>query len=344
MLTTDSEKEIQAYINNFPQCKLRRIQPTEIGGKRVDLEVYSLPTRLLYFNIRNGRFAAEYKEKKSKIGRDLDPKDKKDALVIRQMLLDQSKEATKLLKEDLCRVGQKNPGVITSDGAVINGNRRLAVFQQLYEETGEEKWAYLEVSILPKGTSEKDIWRIEAGLQFSREERLDYGPINRLLKLREGVNAGLTPQQIAATLYGGFKPKEIQEDLDRLKLIESYLDYVGKPGHYKTAEGLHEHFIDLRKINVLEQEKGTNPLDIWTMTKFGFEMIRNGTSHWDIRELKDILNDPKARANLFSEIKNNKEIAHITQPKVVVSKPTVAAQKTLETGSSSARHQFRHLT
>lgn len=328
-LTTDSEKEIQAYINNFPQCKLNRIQPTEIGGKRVDLDVFSLPTRLLYFNIRNGRFAAEYKEKKSKIGRDLEPKDKKDALIIRHMLLEQSKEATKLLKEDLCRVGQKNPGIVTSDGAVINGNRRLAVFQHLYEETGEEKWAYFEVSILPRGTSEKDIWRIEAGLQFSREERLDYGPINRLLKLREGVNAGLTPQQIAATLYGGFKPKEIQEDLDRLKLIESYLDFVGKPGHYKTAEGLHEHFIDLRKMIVIEQEKGTDPLDLWTITKYGFEMIRNGISHWDVRNLKDILNDSKARANLIGELKENKEIAYITQTKVVVSKPPFAAQKSL---------------
>ena len=99
---------------------------------------------------------------------------------------------------------------------------------------------------------------------------------------------------------------------------------------------MHEHFIDLRKIIAVEQEKGTNPLELWTITKFGFEVIRNGISHWDVRDLKDILEDPKARTNLLSEIKGNKEVAHITQPRAIVSQPPVATQKSEEEISPDA--------
>ena len=201
MLTTDSEKEIQAYISNFPQCKLNRIQPTEIGGKREDLQVYSLPIRLLYFNIRNGRFAAEYKEKRSKL-EETSIEGQERVTMIREMLLEQSKEATKLLKEDLCRVGQKNPGVITSDGAVINGNRRLAVFQQLYEEKGEEKMVLFRCLNASKRNKRKRHLENRSWITIlPGKNGLDTGPINRLLKLREGIKAGLTPQQIAATVW-----------------------------------------------------------------------------------------------------------------------------------------------
>jgi hypothetical protein len=314
-LATDLAKQIEAYIGSSPECKTNRIQVLEIAGKRCDLEVYRLLIDMLRYNIRNGRFAAEYKELRSKIGRDLDPNDEKDANQIKKLLLEQDKNATKVLRDDLVRVGQRNPGVITYDGFVINGNRRMAVFKQLLEETGENKWRYLEVSKLPKGTGEQDVWRIEAGLQFSREERLDYGPVNRLLKFREGISAGLTTKQIAATLYGGFTPENIEEDLERLKLIESYLDFVEKPGHFKTAEGLNEHFIDLRNFIQREKKRGTNDLEIMKVTKFAFDLIRNGISHWDLRDINKIMKEDASKKSLLTEIEKNPEISAVVKPK-----------------------------
>ena len=65
-------------------------------------------------------------------------------------------------------------------------------------------------------SDEKGLWRIEAGLQLSRDKRLDYSPINQLLKIDEGIKAGLTPTQIAATYYGKVTKKTIEKDYARI--------------------------------------------------------------------------------------------------------------------------------
>ncbi|HKZ42667.1 MAG TPA: hypothetical protein VJ044_17010, partial [Candidatus Hodarchaeales archaeon] len=229
----------------------------------------------------------------------------------------QNKQATKVLKDDLLKVGQRNPGVITFDGSTINGNRRMAVFEELQKETGNEKWRFLEVSILPPSANERDIWRIEAGLQFSREERLEYGPMNELLKFREGIKAGLTTKEIAATLYGGFTKEDIEEDLKRLELIDLFLQWFGKPGHYKTIEDKrwHEHFIDLRNFMKKEQKKGGSPVELNKLVKFAFDLIRNNISHWDLRAIGDIMNEPASKASILHEIVANPAISCIVAPK-----------------------------
>ena len=45
---------------------------------------------------------------------------------------------------------------------------------------------------------------------MTKNVQLDYGPINTLLKFKEGVDAGLTVIQIAKNLYGGDE-KKIQD-------------------------------------------------------------------------------------------------------------------------------------
>lgn len=311
-MSSKLEKAIDAYLNLHSEADTGRIQPLELSGKRIDLKVLRIPTELLRYNISNGRFAAEYADLKNKVGRELDPDVKKDAIRIRNLLLDMSKRETQLLREDLVRIGQLDPGVMTFDGSVINGNRRMAIFEQLFEETGDAKWSYLDMVRLPPAVNEKDLWRLEANLQFSRDERAEYGPINRLLKFRIGVKAGLSPKQIAASMYGGFSEKDVKEDLERLKLIETYLEYIGKPGNYKAAERVHEHFNDLRKIIVKEQKNGMDPIDLEKIVKFTFDMIRKGSSHWDIRKISDIIREVSAKENLLNGIKERSVTNNLT--------------------------------
>ena len=302
------DKAIDAYLNVHSDAKTARIQPVELAGKRMELAVLRLPIDLLRYNITNGRFAAEYAELRNRLRRDLDPNDKNDALKIRELLLSQEKRATQLLKDDLKRIGQLEPGVITYDGSVINGNRRMAVFEQIADDTGDAQYSYLDVVRLPPGVSEKDLWRLEANLQFSREERLDYGPINRLLKFREGIKAGLSERQIAASMYGGSE-KDVKEDLKRLELIETYLEYIGKKGNYKAAERVHEHFIDLRKIIVSETKAGTDPIQLEKITKFVFDLIRQGKSHWELRKIKEIIKTESAKENMLRAIEHNTKVS-----------------------------------
>src|SRR5439155_24070207 len=118
------------------------------------------------------------------IKRKLDPTDKEDVKKIKELLLQDKIEAEKLYN-DLKQLGeQREVAAITHDGIVVNGNRRMATIEELHAEN-PKKWDELWVVRLPEDISEKDLWKIEAGLQLSKEKVADYGPVNNLLMIKE---------------------------------------------------------------------------------------------------------------------------------------------------------------
>jgi hypothetical protein len=277
--------------------------PIVIGGTKKMYDVYRLPISILAYNIRNGRFAAELRGRERHLGRHLDPLLPEDEDMIRDLLLNLDLSATELLKGDLKRIGQTDPGIITHDGFVINGNRRMAVLQQLHKEDASGKHEYLDVQILPKGVSEKDLWRIEAGLQLSRDKRLDYGPVNDLLKIREGLNSGLKAQEIAATLYGVKNADEVSEKDQRLSLIDNYLEYIAEPEEYTKVNRSVEHFINLQDLLKHLEKQGVKPTERHKWLLVAFEMIRAGMGHMDIRTLRKIAASEAAKSHLLKNIK-----------------------------------------
>jgi hypothetical protein len=310
-LETAREKQIDAYIatNNAKDDEKVRI---ELKGAVNNLDVYRIPIKLLVYNIRNGRFAAELLAKETELKRKLDAANPEDAKIIRQLLLDLSPAETEALRVDLRKNGQLDPGVITRDGAVVNANRRMSILSALYDQTHEPRFEYLRVARLPKDVDEQDIWRIEAGLQFAKEFRLDYSPVNELLKLREGRDSGLTPPQISQALLGRFTPAKVEEKLDILKLIESYLEFIGKPRQYHIVQEEHnvEKFNSLQANVVLPlTRKKLTKSEIAKLLTFAFSLIeKTDLSHWDIRLLSKIATEGSAYVELLKnyDFKNPK--------------------------------------
>ncbi|GAI06379.1 unnamed protein product, partial [marine sediment metagenome] len=152
--------------------------------------------------------------------------------IIKDLLLSIRKDENEKVKADLAKKGQIRPGIITCDGIVINGNRRKALLEELYAEAGLEKYKYLEVHVLPSDITKSELWLIEAGIQMSTPQQLDYSPINNLLKLKEGILSGLRIEDMAARIYG-VTAEKIKVDIERLDLIDEYLkDFIVKPGKY----------------------------------------------------------------------------------------------------------------
>lgn len=276
----------------------------ELEGNVKVLSTYRIPTKLLRFNIRNGRFASELRHKEAELNRSLDNTLPADAKIIQTLLLEQNSTETELLKKDLERHGQIDPGIITHDGAVINANRRLAVITKLLEETRDPKWEYLAAGVLPDTVTEKDLWRIEAGLQFAKDFRLEYGPINELLKLREGIQCGLKPADISATLLGRFSAKDVEERLNVLALIDSYLEMIDKKGDYSIIgqQRSMEKFNSLSAnvINQLKTKTDIDPLELHRIAQTAFGLIRSGDhTHWDIRQLAKIARSKPALTALL---------------------------------------------
>lgn len=306
--------EIDSYIrDNEKDCLQYNKLAIQLKGERRPLEVYKLPIELLIYNKRNGRFAAEILHKQDEIRRELDPSNAEDRKIIKELLLREDENATKLLKDDLIKVGQLEPGIITFDGVVINANRRMAVFEDLLEETSDSKYGFLTVARLPKNVDEKEIYRLEIDLQLSRPYRKEYGPINELLKVQEGLKIGFTPKQIASSLFGGFTEDDIKERLDRLKLIEDYLEYIEKPGEYEEVKGLHEHFIDLQDDLSTLKKKKMNAKEIYSATITGFQLIIADVPHMDVRIIKNLMAEKNIKESLMESVEKVDRILEDTQ-------------------------------
>jgi len=301
-LDTKRSKRLDAYVaNSSHEIRDEKVRVTLAGEVRT-LRVFRIPIDHLIYNIRNGRFAAELLAKEEQLKRNLDPTADTDAKIIKQLLLSQDQSETEALKKDLLLHGQIDPGIITFDGAIINGNRRAAILTTLFEETHENKFTYLKVGRLPPNVDEKDLWRIEAGLQFAKDFRLQYGPVNELLKLKEGRNRGLSPSDISSSLLGRFSAEKVEEKLEILKLIEMYLYHIGKPGEYHHVQQER----DVEKFNSLygsvvapiRRRNKTDPR-IAKLITVAFSMIdKTDLTHWDIRELRKISENESAYKEL----------------------------------------------
>lgn len=332
-LETTREKQLDAYLANQSakdDQKLRLV----LKGDPVHLQVYKIPIKYLIFNIRNGRFAAELLQKESELKRKLDAAVPADGQIIQRLLLDLSPAETEALKKDLARNGQLDPGVITHDGAVVNANRRMAILSLLYEETHEAKFEYLRAARLPKDVDEKDIWRIEAGLQFAKEFRLDYTPINELLKLKEGrERSKLSAEDISATLLGRFTPSQVKERLEVLKLIESYLAFIGKSGQYHIVQEQRsmEKFNSLQSnvIAPLKRQGELKESEIAKLLALAFVLInRTDLSHWEIRLLSKIAADSNARAELYRNYDARRPVSE--QPRIRLEENFATAKEIYE--------------
>ena len=322
IINSENATKIDAYLKDNDEAELGK-WPIELSGEKKIVPFYKFPLKLLYYNINNGRFAAEKRKREKDIGRELNSLDKEDTKQIKDLLLRIFPDKTKALKEDIRKKGQMEPGVITFDGFVINGNRRMAIFEDLHKDEATGKWEYLEAIRLRPDINAKDLWKLEAGLQLSKEKKADYSPVNELLKIKDGYDAGLNPEEIAAAMYD-WTPDEVEDSLERLKLIENFLDYFGEEGHYGFIQefGLHEYFINLQK-NIFKgaKKRGTKKQEIQREIEGAFLLIhdsallqkdtkqkKRGITHRNIRKLGKIYRDAYTKETYFGELPTKKKV------------------------------------
>ncbi|HEU6448842.1 MAG TPA: hypothetical protein VFV23_10445 [Verrucomicrobiae bacterium] len=296
--------------DKLPQEKL------VVQGRAQREPVYRMRLEDLAFNKANGRIKAEVLEKEAELGRFLEPSSRDDQEIINKMLLEIRPDENEKISEDLKKYGQQRPGIITCDGILINGNRRKAILGELAKAHGD-KFKYMDVQVLPSDISKSELWLIEAGIQLSTPQQLDYSPINHLLKLREGIDSGLDIAEMSARIYGVSKEK-IESDLARLDLIDEYLsDFLEKPNCYYLVKQLSEHFINLQNILSWADKPRGVPMN-WKPDKsdrtelklVAFYYIRLRFPHLRIRELRDLF----ATEESWNEVKRALEIdAQLTE-------------------------------
>jgi hypothetical protein len=300
VLVSARAQAIDAYISQNPTCEKNASWPMEFGGRIEYAPVFALPTKLLCYNLDNGRYAVELARLQADEGYQLDPTTERDRAKLRELLLSLDKEQTALLKQDIEERGQVYPGVITRAGFVVNANRRMAVLEALHAEH-PSKYETLLVQRLPEGTSEIDLWRLEAGLQLSQNTRSDYSPVNELLKLRKGRDAGLSPKELAAAMFGR-KPAWVEESLERLALMEQYLLARNQEGQHHALDGKGEQFIEMQRNLKSMERDGISVEEKLRWVEFHFKAIDSNLSNWQLRKVREMYVDDDATKLLLEVV------------------------------------------
>jgi len=287
-MSLDNKKLIDDFISKNPDSKSPQTRIESLNGEQKIIQGYRLPTKLVFYNVNNGRFKKEYINLVRKYGGELDSQKPEDAKKIQNMLLslgtpggDMSVDSKRTMN-DIAKKGQLELGIITQDGFLIDGNRRLAVIDKLFEEKQESKYEYINVARLEQPIQNKDMWAMEAGISLGMDPKVRYGPLNELLKLDEGLKVGFSETEIANLLYGDIPPDEIINKIKRLKLIKSYLKHFFKDEeNLELAEGKNQHFIELQSI--LETAKDKTISEQVKIKSAGFNLIYTGISSDRIR-------------------------------------------------------------
>ena len=128
-------------------------------GEIREFNVYKIPLEFLAYNVENGRISSLVKSYKREHG-DLDMTRGADAQKIAQFLFESSEDRNKKTMRDLAQNGQLEPGIITMDGVIVDGNRRASLLRRITEskefnQTTKDKCSYFLARILPEDADEK---------------------------------------------------------------------------------------------------------------------------------------------------------------------------------------------
>ncbi|MBC3842199.1 transcriptional regulator [Streptacidiphilus sp. 4-A2] len=159
-------------------------------------------------------------------------------LTIRPSEPDRRDPDFEVLKENLKVHQQNEPGLITRDGILVNGNTRCAALREISRES--RKVTSIRVGVLPASCSWKEINDVELSLQLRPDRRRDYSYINRLLAIDEQHVQLQRPLQVIATAFHT-DVKSCERDL---WVLEQLRDLIKRS---TTAEGMALRLMDLER-------------------------------------------------------------------------------------------------
>ncbi len=288
----DNKTNIDNYIESNPNCILvQKSRTVSLNGESVIIQGYRLPLELVYYNIENGRFASEYNQLvRNNGGKDLDATNKVHAKKIQNLLLGLSQEDTNRTYINLQQHGQTDLGIITQDGYLIDGNRRMSIISKLLEDKRDPKYGFIEVAKLDRDISAKDLWAIEAGISMGMDPKVRYGPINELLKLEKGRKSGFSVEEIADLLYGG-DATEIEKKLNKLELMKEYLvEYYHDDEDFTPLIGTDTHFTTIQDNEQAAEKKDISIEELQAIRNVGFRLTREATAHRRMRSIGTAIN------------------------------------------------------
>ncbi|MBQ0867868.1 ParB/RepB/Spo0J family partition protein [Streptomyces sp. RK75] len=265
----DPEYSLPSRSSSFDELlKLRLEEARGAGGTRetvtvdwngqaLHVDVIDLPLDELLFNPATHRIRAQCShDRKREATLKAEPwrSDSQDYLasLLKAMPADPARRDPDFdkLKEDLRQYGQNEPGLVTHQGIIVNGNTRVAALRELGVPT-------TRVGVLPASFTWDDITAVELSLQLRNDSRREYSYINRLLAIDERIRLGVSREAIAKEFRCTVKTVDqhvwilqlIRDQIERSESDGAALRLVDFEGMQERLKELHRDYINLAKAD-----------------------------------------------------------------------------------------------
>jgi hypothetical protein len=220
----------------------------EYRGGQKHLYVITVPVSLLYLNPETHRIRAQRTSDPDRnAALTSDPWGAeaqaylKDLLSWRPSAPGQVDPDYEQLRDELKEFGQREPGVITREGILANGNTRCAALRDLGVPD-------IRVGVLPETSTWQDINRVELSLQLRRDKRREYSYMNRLITIDEQLAAGRKEDDVARDF--NVKTATLQKDRWVYGLIQDAIARSASPdGAALSLADFEEHQEKLRELS-----------------------------------------------------------------------------------------------
>ena len=251
------------------------------------MDVYEIDINLLRFNYLNGRIGSEALEYEQTKGRNLRDLPHSEAnKIISNWIWEKSKVSNEKTYKDLKLKGQIEPGIVTSDGIIVDGNRRFMIINKIVQDEGINKT--FKAAILSEtydgANDELGIIKLETQIQLGSDEKVGYTPIEKYIRVLDFIDKYVSNKRMNKEEVRELLNKKKTSEIDEIYLIGSYmkdyLKHINASNVWSRLENSEDLFINLAKTHSLyEKEKGNAG---WNFTKddvhdykmVGFELIR----------------------------------------------------------------------
>lgn len=230
------------HLSELIKGESSKTHPVPFQSKIQYLPVFTVALDLPLYRLENGRttgLQAEYLAANPDLDTEffrVDGESETAQQAQHKILTKLARERKNLFKE-FETSEQEEPIILSSVGYVINGNRRLSTWRELYA-TDPSKFAHfrtIEAVILPF-CDERDLDRLEAELQLKEDLKADYSWTSTALMMREKLDRFGYREEEIASIYGR-KKSELAELWDCLDYADQYLVSRDKQSQYSAVDG-----------------------------------------------------------------------------------------------------------
>jgi hypothetical protein len=198
---------------------------------------------------------------------------------------------------------QTDPLILTHEGFVISGNRRLCALRELVEQDYEsyKHFSQVRVVILPNLDADK-IDQIEDFLEQQKDIKEPFSWVSRALGYRRRMHKYKFSDEQLSNITG-VKKNEITSLINKVEIADRYLDSIGKSKDYNQ---ILDDFYAFEKIYTCQTKDKGGPSKKAAFEKLSFLAIKNKDSFSD-RMYKNIPIIFEAQAMIQDELSNEFE-------------------------------------